>query len=126
MKKFLLFILLVAAAWYGWKVYPGLVDRRAGHEAIIQNQASSGLTRVRLMVDGQTLVRETIASGQSATIPFKVNNDASFALEFEWQDRMGLMNWRGGMVPKGPMVQRHFFTIDDQGDVVYHAEAKTK
>ncbi len=125
MKKLILLILVGVAAWYGWKMYPSLVDKRASHEAVIQNQATSGITRVRLQVDGQTLVKEVIASGGSATIPFKINNDATFDLEFEWQDRAGERSWHGGRVPRGPMVQRHIFTIDDQGDVIYRSETKS-
>ena len=37
---------------------------------------------------------------------------------------MGEMSWRGGMVPKGPMVQRHVMQIDDNGEVVYLASNK--
>ena len=30
----------------------------------------------------------------------------------------------GGMVPRGPMVQRYFFQVDSEGQVMFRAETK--
>src|SRR5882762_2821276 len=112
MRKLIIFALLVFAGWYGWNHYRGLLDKRPSHEAVIQNDTGAALERVRLTVDGQTFVKEEIAENASATIPFRVANDASFALVWQNINRMGEQNWKGGMVPRGPMVQRHVFVID--------------
>ena len=33
-------------------------------------------------------------------------------------------HWAGGLVPRGPMVQKHHFTVDGDGAVIYQAEQK--
>lgn len=124
MKKLLVLVLVVAAAWYGWKNYPSLVERRPSHEAVIENATGIAIIRVRLTVDGQTFVKEELADGAKAVFPFRVNNDASFNLTWEWDGRPGENAWSGGMVPKGPMVQRHVMTIDSEAGVLYRPENK--
>jgi len=119
MKKLLLFLIVVAIAWYGWKQLPNLFERRPAHEAVVQNSTGTSLTRVRLVVDGQTFVRERLPDGQAAVFPFRVRRDATFDLTWEWADRVGENHWSGGMVPVGPMVQRHTMTIDTDAGVLY-------
>jgi hypothetical protein len=82
------------------------------------------MERVRLTVDGQTLVRESLPDGQSAVLSFKVANDASFKLDWQYADQLGDKTWSGGLVPRGPMLQRHVMTIDGDGEVLYRAENK--
>ena len=124
MKKLLILAIVAAAAWYGWKNYPSLFERRPSHEAVIENQTGTTITKVRLSVDGQTLVKEEIADGAKAVIPFRVSKDASFTLIWEWSDRPGENTWAGGLVPQGPMVQRHIMLIDNDAGVLYRAENK--
>ena len=122
MKRLFLLLLLGVAIWYGWKQYPRLVERRPSHEAVVENQTGAEIRRIRIKVDGQTLVRETLGDGATAALPFRVNRDASF--ELVWDDAGGERSWSGGMVPAGPMVQRHVFVIDTEGQVLYRAENK--
>ncbi|HVP14677.1 MAG TPA: hypothetical protein VMS88_03975 [Terriglobales bacterium] len=119
MKKLLFLALLAVAAWYGWQHYGDLITRRPSHTAVIVNHSGRGMARVRLAVGGQTFVRETIADDAQAVIPFRVDNDASFQLVWEWADAGGEHSWSGGLVPKGPMAQRHIITVDPDGEVVY-------
>lgn len=122
MGRLILIILLAAAIWYGWKQYPKMMERRPAHEAVIDNQTGADIERVRLKIGDQTLVKETIPNGQRAVLPFRVNQDATFSLV--WSTRNGEFTWSGGMVPAGPMVQRHEFLIDPDGQVLYRAENK--
>jgi hypothetical protein len=124
MKKLLLLLLLAVAAWYGWSHRGDLLSKRPGHEAVIENRSGREMTRVRLRVDGQTFVKESIADDAKAVIPFRVDHDAAFQLTWEWADAPGERSWSGGMVPRGPMVQRHIFTIDGDGEVLYRPENK--
>ena len=124
MKKLLFLAIVVGLVWYGWKHYPSLIERRPSHEAVVQNSTGSGLTRVRLTVDGQTFVKEELAEGAEAVFPFRVGRDASFELVWQWSNRVGENSWSGGMVPKGPLVQRHIMTIDSDAGVLYRAENK--
>jgi hypothetical protein len=122
MMRIFIIILLAAAIWYGWKQYPKMAERRPAHEAVIENQTGAEIERVRLKIGDQTLVKESIANGERVVIPFRVNQDATFSLV--WNTRNGESNWSGGMVPAGPMVQRHEFVIDADGQVMYRAENK--
>jgi hypothetical protein len=125
MKKLFVFLLFVVAAWYGWKHYPEFIEflnHRPGHEVVIENASGLTMVRIRIMVDGQTLVRESLDNGAKAVIPFKVQNNASFKLEWGWREKLGDRTWSGGMVPKGPMVQRHIMQVDAEGGVTYTAE----
>lgn len=124
MKRILFLVLVAFAAWYAWKNWPTLLQRMPGHEAVVVNQTGRTMTRVRVSVAGQTFVKEELPDGQKATWPFRVDQDASFTLTWEWREAMGERNWSGGMVPKGPMVQRHVFLIYGDGEVNYRAEPK--
>lgn len=124
MKKLLILGLLAFAGWYGWKHYPELTHRAPNHEAVIENRTGRPMTRVRLTVDGQTYVKERIEDEADATIPFRVHDDAAFQLVWQWDNDTVERSWSGGLVPKGPMVQRHHMTVDGDGGVLYHAEGK--
>jgi hypothetical protein len=122
MKKLILLLLILAAGWYGWGHYRSVLERRPSHEAVVENQSGRDIERVRLAVDGQTFVRELIPAGQSTTFSFRVNRDATF--ELHWGSGTDERSWSGGMVPVGPMSQRHVFRIDEEGGVMYRAEQK--
>ena len=124
MKKLVFLLLVAAAAWYGWKHYPELLERKGSHDLVIENASGRPMERIRIMVDGQTLVKEALGENQTATIPFRVQNDATFRMEWEYATQLGTRNWAGGMVPKGPMLQRHFLTVDHDDAVMYRAENK--
>ncbi|MBI5710204.1 MAG: PQQ-like beta-propeller repeat protein [Candidatus Eisenbacteria bacterium] len=123
MKRLILLILLAAAAWYGYKHYHELLDRRSGHDAVIENHTGREMQRVRLTADGKTYVKETIADESSAVIAFRVENDATFTLVWEYPDGSE-HRWSGGMVPVGPMLQRHYLAVDGDDSVLYRAENK--
>jgi hypothetical protein len=124
MKNLLLLALLAFAAWYGWNHKDELLHRRAGHDAVIENHTGKTMERIRLTVDGQTLVKESLADEATAVLPFKVNNDAEFVLTWQYATQPGEQSWRGGSVPKGPLLQRHIFSLDGDGAVYYRAEPK--
>jgi len=122
MKRLLILAVLVFAGWYGWTHYREFFTKRPAHEALVENHGSAAIERVRLKVDGQTMVKEQLGSGEHVAFPFRVNRDASF--EIQWRAGADERQWSGGLVPAGPMVQRHVFTIDDEGQVLYRAENK--
>ena len=120
MKKLIFLAIFAFAAWYGWNHRQELFQRKTSHQAVIENHSGSDIQRVRLKVDGQTLVKETLADGETATLPFRVNRDSGFDLV--WTVRGQDQSWSGGMVPAGPMAQRHIFTIGEGSEVLYRAE----
>ena len=124
MKQLILLGLVALAAWYGWKHYPELIRRQPGHEAVVENRTGRTMDRIRLSVGGQTFVKERLPEGANAVFPFKVTSDASFTLVWQWENEPGERNWSGGMVPRGPMLQRHTMTVDGDGAVYYRAEPR--
>jgi hypothetical protein len=122
MKRLLLLVLFVVALGYGWQHRGDLLNRRQGHEAVVENSSGRELTRVRLSVGGQTFVKESIPDGGKAVFPFRVDRDATFELVWRFVDAPNEQSWSGGMVPRGPMLQRHVMTVDGDGAVLYRPE----
>jgi hypothetical protein len=124
MKRLLLLVLLVVAVWYGRQHWGDLVHRQPTHEAVIENASDREMLRVRLSVGGQTFVKESIPDGGKAAFPFRVDQDETFQLVWSFAGTTSEQSWSGGLVPKGPMLQRHFLTVDGDGAVLYRAENK--
>jgi hypothetical protein len=124
MKKLLLLAIVAVAAWYGWNHRDTLLKREGSHEAVIRNDSGEEITRIRLTVNGQTLVKESLADGQKVVLPFRVTADSDFRLVWEFATRPGVTSWQGGTITNGPMLQRHDFQIMGDGSVMYHAESK--
>ena len=123
MKKLIFFILLVAAAWYGWHHYPELLHRLPSNKAVIVNNTGHEMIRVRLTAGDQSIgVKETIPAEGRAEFPFKIDHDASFVLVWQYADRVGEQRWSGGSVTHGPMVQRCTFTVDTENQVIFLPE----
>jgi hypothetical protein len=124
MKRLLLLVLFAVALWYGWQHRGDLLHRQQGHEAVVENTSGREMTRVRLSVGGQTFVKESIPDEGKAAFPFRVDRDATFELVWRFADAPAEQSWSGGMVPRGPMLQRHIMTVDGDGAVLYRAENK--
>ena len=124
MKRLLILALVAFAGWNAWKYWPTLFAHTPAHEAVIENHSGTGLTRVRLTVDGQTFVKEELPASEQVVFPFRVGHDATFTLVWQWSDRMGESHWSGGMVPVGPMVRRYTMTVETDAGVVYRVQNK--
>jgi hypothetical protein len=125
MKRLFVFALLVVSARYGWSHRDALFSRPERNDAIVENDASCSIERLRLTVDGRTLVKEWLPSHETAVIPFEVDNDSDFELVWQWSGRTVERHWHGGMVARGSMPGRHVFQIDDDGNVRYYTERKS-
>jgi len=124
MKRLFLLVLLAAALWYAWQHRDDLFHRQPGHEAVVENSSGREMVRVRLSVGDQSFAKESIPENGKVVFPFRVDRDASFELVWEFTGSLGEHTWRGGMVPRGPMLQRHVMTVDGDGAVLYRAENK--
>lgn len=123
MWKLIIFVLLVFAAWTAWKKYPTAFERQPKHEARIENASGSQVMRVRLRVGDQTLVKEVIEPGQSATIPFAVNHDEPLGIDWQLPDG-GERHWDKGRVVAGPMLQIHKIRIEPGDRIIYETRPK--
>jgi len=123
MKRLLMFALLVAAVWWGWTRGPELFQKRPTHEVIVSNASRSRIQRLRIIVAGRTFVAETLDPGAESRHEFLTTDDSRFHLVWQWADRPGEIEWTGGRVARGPLVQRHRMRIDGNDGVVYLTEA---
>ncbi len=124
MKRLVLLVLFGVAAWYAWHHWPELFTHVPMHDVQVTNTSTSGITKLRVTVGGQTFVKDSLAPGASTTWPFAVRDDSDFRLVWEWSDKIGEASWSGGRVTKGPVVQHHELRIDGDGGVVYTFEDK--
>jgi hypothetical protein len=122
MKRLLILVILVFAAWQGWKHYPNLVRRPLPHEVVIENRSGGAIERLRLDVGGQVFVRESVPAGQSTRFAFRLSRDAELELDWTASETQNEYTWRGGLVTAGPRVQRHRLVIMQDGGVLHHAE----
>jgi len=121
MKRLILLAIVAAAAWYGWKHYGEL--RSASRDvAVIDNQASIAMERVRLTACGSTYVAEEIPAGTSATLPFPVSCDGELTMVWQLQGSDRTYNWSGGEVTSGPIRSRHHLQVTGDGGVVWTSE----
>jgi hypothetical protein len=126
MKRFILFILVVAAAWYGWHHYPELLNRTPGNKAVIVNSTGHEMIRVRLSAGSQSIgVKESIPPNGRAEFTFKIDHDASFELVWQYGDKVGEQRWTGGTVTHGPVTQKVTFTVDEENQVIFLPENLT-
>jgi hypothetical protein len=124
MKRIFILALLALAAWFAWKNWPTLFERAPSHEAVVENRSGRTMTRIRVEVGGQTLVREELPDGESTAWPFRIDRDSEFQMTWEWREMLGERRWRGGFITRGPLVQRHVMMVDGDGEVIYRPEAK--
>ena len=108
-----------------YSYYRELLHRSPRHEVVIRNDSGETVTRLRLMVAGQTFVREELQNGESATFSFGVDDDSHFSMEWQYAANTLDGRWSGGEVTKGPLVLRHTMTIKPERGVVYESSPLT-
>ena len=84
MKRLILFVIVVAIAWYGYTHYAQL----RGHgmsDVVVVNQSARALDRLRVTAGNETVVIEHLEPGATATRPFRGGSDATFRLVWETQ-----------------------------------------
>jgi hypothetical protein len=120
-----MFLILVGVAiWYGYHHYTDFTKSKAHSEVRIVNSSEHGMERIRVAVNGQKLVCERLANGETRTLEFEASGIGELEMYWEWTDALGERHWRGGMTPAGPFAQRHIIQVDPEGEIVYKAEVK--
>ncbi len=121
MKRLLMLIVLVAVAWYGWKHFDGLSSGDQ-NEAVVVNQSSRALLRLRLKAGGETMVIERLEANARATRTFRGGVDATFEMVWAYEGIIGEQHWSGGTITSGPIRMRHMFLMDDGNSVIWNNE----
>ena len=123
MKRLLLFALVCAAAWYGWKNYAKLQPTDT-HEVLVVNHSGYAIERLRISGGGETVVIETLADGatESRTIPAR--GRGTFHLIWKSTRQVGERQWNGGTLSPGPELKTHRFEFDNNESVRWSGEPK--
>jgi hypothetical protein len=121
MKRLLLFALIAAAAWYGWKHHDELRSHGA-HEIVVVNHSGRTLERIRIAVAGQEFAVETLAPDASKVLPMHSEQDGEFVLYWNVHGVDGERHWSGGGFTHGPVLMRHRLEFVDGNAVVWNSE----
>lgn len=119
MKRLVIFLLFVLAAWYGYHHYREIFEKVPKNEAVVHNNSGETLTRVRLTVGGQTFVREEMAADERVTFSFALKQDSKFKLDWLYAAKINEGHWTGGGATAGPKVSRYVFTVQPDADVSF-------
>jgi hypothetical protein len=123
MKRLLLFALVAAAAWYGWKDHDQWRSR-GSHELIAINRSGQAIERLRIHIGDQSFAIETIENGATQRLPLRCEHDGVFKLVWNVRGTDGEKHWEGGGFSHGPVLMRHRFEFTSGNGVIWSSEPK--
>ena len=121
MKRLLLFALLAAAAWYGWKHHDQL-RQRGTHRIVAVNHSGHALERLRIQVAGQAFAIESLEPGATTELGLRSEQDGAFDVLWNVRGIDGEKHWTGGSFNHGPVLMRHRLEFVDGDGVVWDSE----
>ncbi len=122
-KRLLLLVLVVAAAWYGSKNFRSLSPTKS-HDLVLLNQSGRAIERVRISVADQTVVVEVLEDGATARVPFIAQRDGPFRLLWSSRGMLGEREWSGGNFTRGPVLMTHQFEFRPDASVNWSSALK--
>jgi hypothetical protein len=125
LKKLVFLALVVAAVWYGSKHYKTLMPAKSGDVEVV-NHSGRGVDRLRISVNGQTVVIETLDDGATMRVPFQPQRDGMFQLTWVARGLQGEPTWSGGNASAGPELKTNRFEFRENAGVIWSSEIKTK
>ena len=121
MKRLLLFALVAAAAWYGWK-HQAELRSRGTHEILAVNRSEQALERVRISVAGEAFAIEALAPGASTRLALRSEQDGLFDVSWNVHGTDGERRWSGGTFTHGPVLMRHRLEFTSGDGVIWSSE----
>jgi len=126
MKRLLLLAVLAVIVWYGWH-HLGDLKSKSLHDAVLVNHSGHTIERIRVKIGPETLVRESLADGESATMTFKGDQDAAFEIVYQPKVTNGAeRHWSGGAFTHGPVQSRHTFEFVADDAVIWTSALKER
>ena len=121
MKRLLLFALVAAAAWYGWK-HQDQLHAHGTNELVAVNRTQRALERIRLNISGEEFAIEALEPGAKKVLPLKSEQDGEFVLYWNVRGVEGEKHWSGGSYNHGPVLIRHRLDFVDGDGVIWSSE----
>jgi hypothetical protein len=123
MKRLLIFALVCAAAWYGWKNYEKLRPE-AAHEVVVVNHSGYPIERLRVTGGRETVVVETLADGATVRHPMPATGEGTFHLVWKSTRQVGEREWSGGKLSPAPALTTFRFEFDREERVRWSSAPK--
>ncbi len=121
MKRLLLFALIAAAAWYGWKNHDEWRTNGA-HELVAVNRSGRAVERLRISIGDQGFALESLEDGATQRLPLRCEHDGTFQLVWQVRGRDGEKQWTGGNFNHGPVLMRHRLEFTGGDGVIWSSE----
>jgi hypothetical protein len=125
LKKLVFLAIVVAAVWYGSKHYQTLMPTKSGDIEVV-NHSGRGVDRLRISVNNQTIVIESLEDGATTKVPFQPKSDGMFTLIWVARGLQGEPTWSGGNASAGPELKTHKFEFRENAGVIWSSEIKAK
>lgn len=122
MRRLLLFVLVVVAAWYGWG-HRDLLRERPADEVVVMNHSGRAIERLRLSVGDRTSVVETLEDGASTRFAWRCERDGPWKAVWEIRRVDVERQWTGGGYHPSEGRSRHTFEFMPDERVIWQAES---
>lgn len=123
MPRWLLIVLLVGVAAYGWHT-TAQQRARGAHEVVAVNKSGRPLEDVQIDVGGRRLEVATLAPGASARLPLRAERDGAFDVSWRPRGADQERHWSGGRFTHGPLRMRHRFEFVRGDGIVWRIERR--
>lgn len=122
MTRLIVLLLLAVAAWQAYIHYPSLFERNPQNEVVIRNEGDLAIDRLRLVVGGETHVREVLVPGASVT--FKLDDTREVRLKLVWfgEKKSLESEWTGPTLLPDGKAERHTLSVRDNGRVSHQSQ----
>lgn len=122
-KNLLFLAILAAAVWYGSRHYQTLMPSKSG-DIVVVNNSGHGVDRLRISVNGQTTVVESLENGATRNLSFQPQSDGMFRLVWNARGTIGEPSWSGGNASTGPELKTYRFEFRENNAVIWSSKLK--
>ncbi len=123
LKNLLFLAILAAAVWYGSRHYQTLMPSKTGDIEVV-NSSGHGVDRLRISVNGQTTVVESLENGATRRVPFQPQSDGVFRAVWTARGTLGEPMWSGGNASAGPELKTYRFEFRENNAVIWSSRLK--
>jgi len=121
MSRWVLLVLLLVVAVYGWRRTAALRERGA-NELVAVNRSGRTVEDLRISVGGKQVHVAALAHGATVKRSLLCDRDGAFELAWRTEGVEHELQWQGGRFNRGPIAMRHRFELVRGDGVVWRPE----